>query len=247
MKNCLLTPFILLLSCFTFSCSSENLDSNNTSLPKDPPAETNLSNTNISYLALGDSYTIGQSVCETCRFPEQLKSNLSASFVNTHFSLNIIAKTGWTTTNLLNAIAIEKPENNFDLVTLLIGVNNQYQGLNFSIYEEEFPKLVTKSIELAKGHKKHVIVISIPDYAYTKQGEISGNKAKISKEIDQYNNFAKKYCEANGIEFVTITDITRNGLNEPSLVAIDGLHPSESAYNLFVERMYPTIVKALKN
>lgn len=191
----------------------------------------------IKYLALGDSYTIGQSVCETCRFPIQLqtalKNNLSTKDV---FTTTIIAQTGWTTTNLKSAIATQNPSNDYDLVTLLIGVNNQYQNKPFSLYEQEFPELVTTAITKAKGIKANVIVVSIPDYAYTPFG--NGN-ATISTQIDTYNTFAENYCIQNNIKFVNITDITRLGLMQPNLVATDGLHPSELAYSKFVERILP--------
>lgn len=153
---------------------------------------------------------------------------------------------GWTTTNLINAIEQQKPSNNYDLVTLLIGVNNQYQGINFTVYEKEFPELVTKAISFAKGDKTKLIVVSIPDYAYTPFGQNYGNPASISTQIDRYNAFASAYCQDNGILFIDITDITRNGLNNPKLVANDGLHPSESAYALFVERLLPKAVAILK-
>lgn len=189
-----------------------------------------------SYLALGDSYTIGQSVCETCRFPEQLKSSLQSAFPKDSFSLEVIATTGWTTTNLINAIDAKNLKPNYDLVTLLIGVNNQYQGKPFSLYEQEFPELVNTAISLAKGDKTNVIVVSIPDYAYTRFG--NGNTS-ISTQIDSYNTFAKEYCLKNNIAFVNITDITRLGLIETNLVANDGLHPSAVAYAKFVERILP--------
>ena len=189
-----------------------------------------------SYLALGDSYTIGESVCETCRFPEQLKFGLQSAFPKDTFSLEVIARTGWTTTNLINAIDAKNLKPNYDLVTLLIGVNNQYQGRPFSLYEQEFPQLVNTAISLAKAKKTNVIVVSIPDYAYTRFG--NGNTA-ISTQIDSYNAFAKEYCLANNITFVNITDITRLGLIETNLVASDGLHPSAVAYAKFVERILP--------
>ena len=195
-----------------------------------------------SYLALGDSYTIGQSVCETCRFPEQLKSSLQSAFPKDSFSLEVIATTGWTTTNLINAIDAKNLKPNYDLVTLLIGVNNQYQGKPFSLYEQEFPELVNTAISLAKGDKTNVIVVSIPDYAYTPYGK--GNTA-ISAAIDQYNTYAKEYCLTNNIAFVNITDITRLGLIETNLVANDGLHPSAVAYSKFVERILPIAKTAL--
>lgn len=193
-------------------------------------------------LSLGDSYTIGQSVCETCRFPVQLKDSLTNNIENSAFDLQIIAQTGWTTTNLINAINTNNPPNDFDLVTLLIGVNNQYQGRPFSLYEEEFPELVNTAIEKANGDLNDVIVVSIPDYAYTPFG--NGN-ATISQEIDLYNNFAKDYCAANGISYVYITDITRFGLVNPDLVASDNLHPSELAYTRFVERILPVALEKL--
>lgn len=189
------------------------------------------------YLALGDSYTIGQSVCETCRFPIQLKDSIGKYLnANDTFQVKIIATTGWTTTNLKSAIASENPTNDYDLVTLLIGVNNQYQHQPFSLYEQEFPELVNTAIQKAKGDKSNVIVVSIPDYAFTPFG--NGNTT-ISTEIDSYNTFAENYCNTNNISFINITDITRLGLAQPELVANDGLHPSSKAYAKFVERLLP--------
>ena len=219
---------ILLLSC--------------TSTNKVLKNEAKSQNNNYNILSLGDSYTIGESVCETCRFPEQLKDSLSNNTKDTSFNLKIVATTGWTTTNLLNGISNENLPNNYDLVTLLIGVNNQYQGKDFSIYEKEFPELVDIAITKAKGDKKRVIVVSIPDYAYTPFGK--GNTT-ISSEIDTYNAFAENYCNANNITFVNITDITRNGLEDTELVASDGLHPSKKAYSLFVERLLPYALEKL--
>ncbi len=216
-------------------CSSENL----ISIPEFPPVKRQL-----NYLALGDSYTIGQSVCTSCRFPEQLKVGLQNTYPNDSFSLQIIATTGWTTTNLIAAIDTEKPGSNYDLVTLLIGVNNQYQSKPFSIYELEFPQLVSKAISLGKGDKSNLIVVSIPDYAFTPYG---GGADYISAGIEQYNTFAKNYCKENNIEFVNITDITQQGLDNPSLVASDGLHPSELAYAKFVERILPKAIAVLLN
>jgi acyl-CoA thioesterase-1 len=200
----------------------------------------------LTYLALGDSYTIGQSVCETCRFPEQLRKKLGDLNPKNTYTTKIIATTGWTTTNLISAINAQNPPSNYDLVTLLIGVNNQYQSKPFSVYEKEFPQLVFKAIELARGDRANVIVVSIPDYAFTPFGKQS-NPSKISAEIDIYNAFAQKYCLEQNIEFITITDITRQGLINPNLVATDGLHPSELAYSGFVERIFPKATLAIHN
>ena len=249
---------IVLLSIFLLSCSTEETRSETAITPEPVTPPTTVPKQeipngpiakSINYLALGDSYTIGQSVCETCRFPEQLKTSLKMFYTQTNFSLKVIATTGWTTSNLISAINSQKPESNYDLVTLLIGVNNQYQGKYFSIYEKEFPELVTKAITLAKGDKKNVIVVSIPDYAYTPFAKnlAQNQKEKITNEIEQYNAFAENYCKANDIVFVGITDITRQGLSSPNLVASDGLHPSESAYMLFVERILPQAKVALQD
>jgi lysophospholipase L1-like esterase len=188
-------------------------------------------------LALGDSYTIGQSVCESCRFPIQLQDSIIKYIkVDDTFQTQIIAQTGWTTNNLKTAITNQNLTNNYDLVTLLIGVNNQYQNTPFTVYEQEFPQLVATAIQKAQGKKEKVIVISIPDYAYTPFG--NGNTT-ISTQIDTYNAFAENYCNTNNISFVNITDITRLGLTQTNLVANDGLHPSTIAYTKFVERILP--------
>jgi len=195
-------------------------------------------------LTLGDSYTIGESVCDTCRFSSQLKDSLVNRLDGSpSIDLYIVAKTGWTTTDLINAIEDNNLVADKDLVTLLIGVNNQYQNKPFSLYEEEFPVLVHKAIKLAKNDKGNLIVVSIPDYAFTPFGQNRGNADIISREIDQYNAFAKNYCKQNNITFLNITDITREGLKNPKLVASDGLHPSELAYSKFVERLLPIALK----
>jgi lysophospholipase L1-like esterase len=228
---------ILLIALVAFSCCSvKNTNESEAFNPR-----------TIKLLSLGDSYTIGESVCETCRFPEQLKEGLKPNFnLQTTFELDVIATTGWTTTNLINAIANQNPPTNYDLVTLLIGVNNQYQNKPFSLYETEFPELVTTAITKAKGDKNKVIVVSIPDYAFTPFGQNNGNPNNISQQLDQYNAFAQNYCEQNNITFVNITDITREGLNNPELVASDGLHPSELAYSKFVERILPLAIEKLQ-
>lgn len=245
-----------LLSVFLISCSAEETTSNAGVSPKPsvtPPTTTTPPTTpitkSIRYLALGDSYTIGQSVCETCRYPEQLKTNLKTIYPKTDFSLKVIAVTGWTTTNLISAIKTQNPDSNYDLVTLLIGVNNQYQHLDFAVYQKEFPELLNKAIMLAKGDNKNVIVLSIPDYAYTSYAKNFDQmtKTKISAEIDQYNAFAESYCNTKGVQFISITDITRQGLTNTNLVASDGLHPSEAAYKMFVERMLPNVKTILQD
>lgn len=248
MKHTIYALIFLTVSCF--SCSGESIDTvdpnvKNVVIPEESNSNegTNSPNT-IKLLSLGDSYTIGESVCETCKFPEQLKVKLNKAFnPDRNIELKVLAKTGWTTTSLINAVNQENLSNNFDLVTLLIGVNNQYQDRDFSLYEDEFPKLVDIAVQRAKGNKTDVIVISIPDYAYTPFGN---GDTQISTEIDKYNAFAERYCQTHDITYINITDITRMGLDTPELVASDGLHPSELAYSEFVESILPYAVEKLK-
>ena len=188
----------------------------------------------MKYLALGDSYTIGESVAMQDRWPNQLAAQLSKRGISID-KPSIIATTGWRTDNLANAITIAKPKEEFDLVSLLIGVNNQYQNRSIEQFKIEFEELLKTSIRLAKGKKENVFVVSIPDYGYTPFGE--KNKEKISAAIDQFNNESKVICENNGVKYIFIADISREGLNDPTLVAPDGLHPSGKMYAMWVDRI----------
>jgi len=181
------------------------------------------------FLALGDSYTIGESVTENERWPNQLANELGIS------KPLIIATTGWRTDNLANAISIAKLKEEFDLVSLLIGVNNQYQGKPIDKYALEFETLLNTSIRLANGRKENVFVVSIPDYGFTPFG--MKNKDRISLEIERYNEIAKKICSRIQVKYIDITDISREGLSDPSLVAPDGLHPSGKMYALWTKRI----------
>lgn len=248
MKNQILIAVAVFATSLFTACSGENqitekkptfTDENILITTRNSINKVTTRNHTIKYLALGDSYTIGQSVCETCKFPEQLQEALRNTNTENSFSLKVIARTGWITNNLINAINAQNPATDYDLVTLLIGVNNQFQNIAFAVYEKEFAFLVAKSIAYAKGNKANIMVISIPDYAYTPYGQLSGKFDEISAEISLYNAYAKKYCEENGIAFSNITPITQNALTNPTLVADDGLHPSETAYALFVQKIAP--------
>ena len=139
----------------------------------------------IHYLALGDSYTIGEGVDDTLRWPNQLGEKLRA--INYEVTVDIIAQTGWTTHNLLQSIENVETET-YNLVSLLIGVNNQYQKKAFTLFETEFSSLLNKSIAFA-GDVDKVFVVSIPDYGVTPFG--SSNSATIQKELDNYNAYMK--------------------------------------------------------
>ena len=184
------------------------------------------------YLALGDSYTIGESVPEDERWPVQLAEALRKKG-KTIEGPKIIATTGWRTDNLKNAIDIANLKDEYGLVSLLIGVNNQYQGKPIDVFAKEFEELLNISIRLAGGKKENVFVVSIPDYGYTPFGK--QKQAKISKELDEYNRISKEITEKYKIRYFYITNISRKGLDDPSLVASDGLHPSGKQYGQWVD------------
>lgn len=196
----------------------------------------------VSILSLGDSYTVGTSVCDTCSFPLQLKDSLERS-TNPIYepSIEILATSGWTTSNLLGAVTSTDLNESYDLVTLLIGVNNQFQGQPFSIYDSEFRDLLEESITLAGNNSDNVLVLSIPDYAFTPFGQNWGNPVETSSEIDLYNGFAETVCDNMGVTFINITDISREGLSRTELIASDGLHLSAIAYSEIVQRILPTV------
>ena len=185
----------------------------------------------VRFLALGDSYTIGQSVDETDRWPNQLADLLKDSGIEIE-TLKIIARTGWRTDNLQAAIEAENPGSDYNLVSLLIGVNNQFQGTNFDIYPIEFRELLNQAIELCGGNKTGVFVLSIPDYGYTPFG--SSNKATISAEIDRYNATNKSITKEMGVTYVDITPISREAESKPWYLASDNLHPSGVMYAQWV-------------
>jgi lysophospholipase L1-like esterase len=188
----------------------------------------------LHYLALGDSYTIGESVSELERWPNQLVDSLEKQGM--YFDKpTIVATTGWRTDDLRHAIEQTKLHKNYDLVSLLIGVNNQYQGKPVEEYSREFEELLETAISLAGGNKEHVFVVSIPDYGYTPFGE--SNQSRITAAIDDFNSINKEITERKGVAYVYITDISRNGLRQPDLVAHDNLHPSAKMYSLWVQRI----------
>ncbi len=192
----------------------------------------------LRYLALGDSYTIGESVAENERWPVQLAKALSESGMPVG-TPKIIAVTGWRTDNLRNGIDIAQIKEKYDLVSLLIGVNNQYQGKPADAYATEYEGLLKTAIQLAGGDKSRVFVVSIPDYGFTPYGK--PKQEKISKELDEFNAINKHITELYGVAYIDITDISRRGLDEPELMATDGLHPSGKQYTLWVERIMESL------
>lgn len=197
----------------------------------------------FNYLALGDSYTIGESVNAKQNFPAQLKQKLLAE--NFEINVHIIAKTGWTTRDLIENIEKENPGNNYDLLTLLIGVNNQYQGKDTTTYKTELKLLIGKATVLAQGKKENVLLISIPDYGVTPFAK-SKHPVKISQEIAHFNQIKKTEAEKAGIKWIEITEISKLAKTDLALLANDQLHPSTKMYKMWVEKIAPVALQILR-
>ena len=199
-----------------------------------------------TFLALGDSYTIGESVAESERWPIQLSAKLLDDSI--HLNPTIVARTGWTTDEFMSGIIKAEVEDKYDLVSLLIGVNNQYRGYDEDQYEKEFKVLLDQAIEFAGGNNHHVFVVSIPDYGITPFAANRGLDAeKIRHELDSYNAIAQKIATLRDISFIDITPISRKATEDPALIASDGLHPSGKMYQQWVEEMYQQVYANLSS
>jgi lysophospholipase L1-like esterase len=199
----------------------------------------------LSYLALGDSYTIGEAVAQEQSFPYQLVKTLNAQG-RMVAKPEIIAQTGWTTGELQTAIKPAVLPSTYGLVTLLIGVNNQYRGNSPDTYRAEFRELLQTAIAFAGGNAAHVFVISIPDWGATPFGEQSGRgQENIAREIDAFNAINKEETWKAAVSYTDITPASRNALNDKTLVAPDGLHPSGKMYGEWAAAVAPAIIKAL--
>ena len=194
------------------------------------------------FLALGDSYTIGQSVTAEERWPVLLVKSMKNAGIRFR-APDIIATTGWTTRDLIFSVDNAKPATDYDLVSLMIGVNNQFQGRSIEEYQKEFSTLLTKSITLAGGNPDHVFVLSIPDWGVTPYGD--SDRAGIAKEIDAFNLVAKEACDKAKVRFIDITPISRKALNDPSMLARDNLHFSGKMHQLWVDTVFPLIKSSI--
>lgn len=198
--------------------------------------------TSATLLALGDSYTIGQSVAEKDRWPEQLARSLEDHCLR--LQLSIIAQTGWTTDELADSLQDASFSPPYDLVSLLVGVNNQFRGFPITDFENEFRELLEQAIILAGDQPAHVLVISIPDWAYTPSAPPQ-SREQISIEIDQHNSIARELSLELGANFIDITPISRMALEDPSLLAADSLHPSAEMYGRWVALILPIALNSL--
>ena len=195
----------------------------------------------LRYLALGDSYTIGEALAVEDSWPMQWAQALRADGIDIA-DPGIIAKTGWTTDEL--SAAIDEAESNgtirppYDLVTLLIGVNNQYRGRSSENYREEFSALLKRAIAFAGNRVTRVFVVSIPDWGITEFGQKSGRDlAQIARELDTYNQINREVSDQAGVHWVDISKVTREVGSDAEFYAEDGLHPSPALYALWVNEL----------
>jgi len=205
--------------------------------------ESEMRNSTYTYLALGDSYTIGESVPVTESFPYQTVQMLRNSGYDFQ-APEIIARTGWTTDELQAAINKYTFRPSYDFVTLLIGVNNQYRGRSASEYEEEFDSLLRQSVRFAGGKSGHVIVLSVPDWGVTPFAE-GRDRQKIRNEIDEFNRINKNIAVKNGVHYINITPGTREAKDDKTLLAADKLHPSAREYERWAKKISTFISNTL--
>ena len=234
-----MNPFKIALATLLLFASCTAQEENITTDPQPGP----ILEAGLSYLALGDSYTIGQSVTQEQRWPVLLVKEIRNSGRQIQ-SPDIIATTGWTTANLLNALNGKPIIKKYDLVSLLIGVNNQYQGRSLEEYRLEFRELLQKSISYSSGGSSKVFVLSTPDWGVTPYGSGS-DMDRIAREIDQFNAVAREECERRSVSFIDITPTSRLAFNDPSMVASDRLHFSGKMHQLWVEQALPFVKQKL--
>lgn len=197
-----------------------------------------------TYLALGDSYTIGEQVSSDENFPHQTVALLKKQGIEVANPV-IIATTGWTTDELAASIREHNIPDTFSFVTLLIGVNNQYRGRDLENYKDEYTQLLDIAIRYANGHTQNVFVLSIPDWGVTPFAE-GKDRAQIAKDIDAYNAAKKEITLAHKCHYIDITDSTRKNGTTTEYLAEDGLHPSGKEYKIWAEKLAPEVAKVLK-
>ena len=190
----------------------------------------------LRFLALGDSYTIGEAVEYAGCWPVQLAELLRKDDLKVDEPV-IVAKTGWTTDELMAGITEARPEGLFDLVSLLVGVNNQYRGRDAEEYRGEFDALLERAVRFAGGERTSVVVLSIPDWGATPFAEGKDRKI-IATEIDRFNRINREEAQRAGVRYLDITGISREVTDDPALLAGDGLHPSGKMYERWVRMVY---------
>jgi acyl-CoA thioesterase-1 len=207
-----------------------------------PMIEEEAVSTAKSYLALGDSYTIGTSVSFSENFPNQLSDSILTK-TGDSLLVKIIAQNGWRTDDLQEGIERADLEEKYDLISLLIGVNNQYQRMPIADFERDFRSLLDSAIMYSGGEKDHIFVVSIPNYGYTPFG--ASKKEEITAELTLFNVWSKAICEEYGIDYYTITDISLEAETNAAFRAKDDLHPSRAQYAAWVSSFLDKVMKKL--
>ena len=227
---------------FIIACDSSSSFDDETLISIDEDASVNqnlnsdsLNQTQFSLLALGDSYTIGEGVNEDQIWPNQFIKVAYENGVD-FSSPRIIAKTGWKSYDLINAIESSNFEKKYDYVSLLIGVNNQFNSRPVNEFENDLDKLLIK-INNLKKKSGSVLIISIPDWGSSPYG-VGFDRNEISNEINTFNNSLKSFANINGLKYVDVTEISRRAINEPNLIAIDNLHPSGIMYLEWAKKIF---------
>ena len=199
----------------------------------------------LPYLALGDSYSIGEGLAVADSWPMQLARALRADGTALA-DPRIVARTGWSTDELAAALDAAEPLGTHAFVSLLIGVNNQYRGRELDNYRDEFTALLQRAIGYAGGRTGRVLVLSIPDWGATAFGQASGRDlAQVARELDEYNATARACCRARDVAWVDITAMSRRHDANPEMLAADGLHPSAAAYGDWVDAARPVAARLL--
>jgi lysophospholipase L1-like esterase len=191
----------------------------------------------VRILALGDSYTIGEAVAAGERWPVRLAALLRARGIAVA-EPDIVARTGWTTDELSAGIDAAQPRGPYDIVTLLLGVNNQYRGRPATEYREQFSALLARAVGFAGSKADHVVILSIPDWGVTPFAA-GRDRARIARDIDEFNAIAREEASRVGARYVDVTGISRRAASEPALVAHDGLHPSAPMYEEWARAVFP--------
>jgi lysophospholipase L1-like esterase len=231
MQKIFLIGLILLVGCTSF-----------TPVTTPTSGETNMPLSR--FLALGDSYTIGEHVAAKKRWPNQLAKLLEAEGIQTE--VTVIARTGWTVDELWEGIQANPPKGTYDLVTLLIGVNDQYRGYTAEWYRDKFRFILEKAILYTGGHPDKVIVLSIPDWGFTPFAAQRGDTEPISQQIDEFNAVNLEETKNVGAHYVDVTIISRMALDDFDLITGDRLHPSGKMYKMWAEKVLPVALEVLQ-
>ena len=243
MRLHLIFKISLLLTAMNGCTSNTNYNDEDLNIDRDDYSDTLTVDDNLntpsenlySFIALGDSYTIGEGVNEDERWPNQFVDVAYENGVDFDQPM-IIAETGWKTYDLLNAINQTNFSKKYDYISLLIGVNNQFNSRPIDEFEEDLNKLMDEMKRIKKNDGS-IIIISIPDWGYTPFGE-SSDMSDISEQINLFNSSLRKFASTNGLKYVDVTEISRRGINEPDLITNDNLHPSGTMYLEWAKKIY---------